>query len=218
MLDNLVQKLVNIKWSIKLQILLDRINNEKIKLDEVSKTLSKLDKKTRTNLIEKCNNNPLVYEVLKRADEEMERTRFDNFINSVKNNTYKEYLNTLLPIQIHDLKEYTSRKTKVTSLYDNNKYNEYKIYLEILEELETYLFGRGLVDYNAIKELFKTLSIEELASYIKTYPDIFFLMDIEDDELGEKITEAAALVNTDKTIKTTDKKLIYKNSKYFKEN
>lgn len=213
----LEDKLVSFSLTLQANVVIKKIMNDNYDLEEVVKFMSKNDKSFRSDLLDAYKDNDMVYEVLNRADDLMEKRRFEDYINSVKSNTYKEFLNTLLPIQIYDLKGYTIKKSNVMALYDKEKQKEYETCIEILCELETSILGIELVDFVLLEKQFKTMTIEEIASYIKTYPDIFIYMEPKDKEVEYKMTKAALLTGTNDVEKLTDNTLIYKKRKYYYE-
>lgn len=207
---------MSISINIKLDNIIRRIDNNTISIDEISNFLSNLDKDFRETLITEClEEDVLIGETLKKANNQMEQTRKNIFIHTVKNNTYKDYLNRLTLTQIYDLKETITKEMKISALYNIKKHKEYEEYVELLAEKISLEIGTEIVDFRELEELFKTLTIEEIAAYLKTYPDIFIFMDPIDKEVEKKMTEASELIKNIDIEKITDDKLIYKKRKYF---
>ena len=213
--ENLIELGISIKAAIKINILIGKIKEKRITESEIIKELSNYDKNFREELIKAyMYTDPYISDILKKANNKMERERRENFINAVKTNTYKEYLSTLQLIQIYDLKEDIIKTAKVTALYNYNESKEYEIALKILEEYESIL-GIDIPDYKELEKLFETLSPEEIALYMIKYPELILMMELESKELVEKILIATKLLKT-KEIKEKDvSELTYNKRKYF---
>lgn len=213
----LSEELYIIKLEIRLIVLLLRIDRESISMEEISTELSHIDKVNREKIITYFESEiPTLAETLKFANSLMEDKRRNEFIESFKNNTYKEYLLNLTLMELSDLKEDISRNAQMVMLSDSETYYEYMEYLELLSELETILLGIKIVDFDALEKLFESLTIEEIAGYLLAYPDTFIDMNPKSDKVREKIEEATNLIkNNKKVINTKGKELIYRNRKYF---
>lgn len=214
--EELISLTISIKLTIEINILIGKIKQNRIKEEELINSLKNYDKSFIEELINAYKyNDDLVYETLNKTNNIIEAKRKEEFINSVKTNKYKEYLNTLTLIQIYDLKESFTNSAKVIALNSLKLYKEYITYIEILEEKESVLLGVEMVDFIELEERFKTLSTKEIAKYIKTYPDVLLFMETKDVTLAKKLLDAIELTKTSDVEKLENDTLIYKKRKYF---